>query len=299
MNKENLQKVVDALKSQRDFKFNDFTFKMRFDMSSWLEIESDGIENEHFCNTAGCIGGTAIMVHLQEIVDSDEISKFNHIHDFYRHYRYQDDVELQEWLGMSEKEINQMFHQYRVTKSGYTIPSFFDTVTVDQAIAVIEHYMKTGKVDWVAAGNPVAKAITIAEEYHGGQIDHLIETFTEAYRYSRYTDMSMNEILTATYLHDILSTDYRIDQLLCDFGPKVTIIVSMVTDPTGKELYKKLYGHNEATYLEVAYRLANLHKYLDEDSEFRKLNIFDTADGAYEAIWFEYCERMSYEKNKL
>jgi hypothetical protein len=131
----NKNKIIDALRS--DPKAARKLFAM--------QAESDGT---HTCGTAACIAGYAVMLQAAETAE---------IEPSYCHCTYSD--QAGGWLGLDYDEGRALFTPnlglYDSDKDRTEIRADYvpkwTGVTVQHAIAVLEHLLATGEVDWRVA----------------------------------------------------------------------------------------------------------------------------------------------------
>lgn len=146
MNRTNLQTLIDALRThtlaeQKDVGFNMSTYIGRPNL--WRDQPMNTDHSGRNCGTVACIAGHAAWL----ATDADEVR----------------DIDLtvvpdlaKKWLGLDEYTARELF------LGGYSrpdSPEFLDyltldqlsAVTLDQAIAVLEHLRDTGAVNWPKA----------------------------------------------------------------------------------------------------------------------------------------------------
>jgi len=117
MNKENIQKLIDVLKSEEGLK------GVTFDMATFYG-------EDEICGTVACIAGHAALLTDPNAFTPRRAGTAYNI--------------ARSWLDISVEQANKLF--YALNFPG----SIFD-ITEDQAVAALEHLRDTGEVDWVAA----------------------------------------------------------------------------------------------------------------------------------------------------
>jgi hypothetical protein len=125
LNKENIRKLRGVIAGLPD---------KRFDMSVWVgrrlsngqlfSIFGRSDELIHDCGTAGCIGGWAEAL-MREAKSRRRSAR--------------------SWLGLTEAQEGSLFMPPGWNGDGFAR---------SQAVAVLDHLLKTGKVDWSVAGEP-------------------------------------------------------------------------------------------------------------------------------------------------
>lgn len=118
MNKENIQQVIDVLKSEEGLE------GVTFDMATFYG-------EDEVCGTVACIAGHAAL-----LADPNAFTP--------RRARPAYDI-ARSWLDISVEQADKLF--YALNFPG----SIFD-ITKAQAIAALEHLRDTGEVDWMTAG---------------------------------------------------------------------------------------------------------------------------------------------------
>lgn len=123
----------DAQVTARDrvIQLRDFLEKLppaKFDMGSWGEVNHAA----HTCNTPACIKGWAEALFAHRDMDLRDTGAL---------------------IGLDDQESSDLF------QGGYALQNAcvslrvkqLDEVTTAQAVAVLDHYLLTGRIDWRAA----------------------------------------------------------------------------------------------------------------------------------------------------
>lgn len=111
-NEENIRKVISMIEKKENY----------FDMCSWDSNDPSIKYPENVCGTPACIGGwsEAIIRYEQKIEDDD----------------FLDEYTIAEWLGISDEAADELFY------------GDFGDANRQQAIAHLNHIIKTSEVDW-------------------------------------------------------------------------------------------------------------------------------------------------------
>lgn len=118
MNKENIQQLIDVLKSEEGLK------GVTFDMSRYYG-------EDEVCGTVACIAGHAALL-------ADRLFGFTPHRAGAAYYI------AKSWLDISQDQADRLFYALNFPGSIYD-------VTKAQAVAALEHLRDTGEVDWQAA----------------------------------------------------------------------------------------------------------------------------------------------------
>jgi hypothetical protein len=172
MNRENVQKLIDHLKQVPDGAFNlstwidvQSTARLGVEMDSWnaewllirdrtlagrVLATQAGSAGEHTCGTAACIAGYAALIAASEgvvLAETEELPGLP-VHDV--------QVLALSWLGIGREVGRALFTpnsagvcELRIHADH--VPNWY-VVTANHAIAVLEHLLATGEVDWRRAG---------------------------------------------------------------------------------------------------------------------------------------------------
>lgn len=139
MNEERISKLIDHLKKidEKWFQMEHWLIPITavgdsesylFAINSLEELEKakKSVEEKDWCGTAGCIAGHTCMLFPQE--GRDKGASYHHIPNTAARI-----------LDLTNEEQNYLFTPRIVELSD---------VTLAQAIVVLEHFLKTGEVDW-------------------------------------------------------------------------------------------------------------------------------------------------------
>lgn len=156
MNKVNIQKLIDFLKDLPD---------EEFDMGTWL------VKRVHNCKTKGCLAGWAYTLKLEEEGRTVEWEFIPTDDDGEPGWDWADTAEgdhvvqqeAASWLGLTttwtggedeSPQANRLF-----VPSGYDIGrGTLGTVTKEEAIAVLEHMISHGVIEWNASLREITEA---------------------------------------------------------------------------------------------------------------------------------------------
>lgn len=164
---------------------------------------------------------------------------------------------------------------------------------------------------WIEKINLINKAIGVATTAHAGQVrkgsnlPYITHPYSVAMLARRYTDD--NEIIIACLLHDVLE-DVKLDiyskqQMLEDFGEKITDLVQTVSEPKvagepekpwreRKDAYferlhqAKANGDKRAIVVSCADKVCNLNDVLNDYAEVGDKIWQRFKAGKFEQLWF-------------
>lgn len=138
MNKKRMQALIDTLEGKE--LTTHVGTRLGFNMMHWVgDVDPDPDEddeaatvdhtNGHACGTVACIAGwAAAMARIQSPPNA------------MRRYPI-DSVEAQAWLELGDEEAELLFTPFHTVEN-------WDSVTVEDAVDVLSHLLKTGCVDW-------------------------------------------------------------------------------------------------------------------------------------------------------
>lgn len=138
MNKERLQKVIDAIKSVKDGD------PLGFNMDMWIGLADPDFPEHcdktgHECGSVACIAGWAHSlsqpeVKLGELLEGDS------------------EVEGRKWLDLNHEEAQRLFlggvGKYDDGWDNFEALVELGLVTQADALKVLEHTVATGDIDW-------------------------------------------------------------------------------------------------------------------------------------------------------
>ncbi len=149
MNIENINKVIEALKADRDHPIQHFKMRDFADIIDFGKREGEGYQ---VCNTAMCVAGWANTIAMLERNDPDlkTAAYFGSAGDKYA---------AAEWLGIDLTQADHIFFMEKDDNtengSGQTALNMFDAANRDAryaaAIEMLETLRDTGRASWQQA----------------------------------------------------------------------------------------------------------------------------------------------------
>lgn len=130
MNPDRIDRVIASIKGEITR-----TKNIGFQMADFLQSNEilDQDMSGRNCGTVACIAGHAFV-----------LSGGGKVHDS----RLDIVDRAQRYLDLSNEETNLLFYGNYVNRMGHSNQVRLSDVTPEQAIAVLEHFKTTGKVDW-------------------------------------------------------------------------------------------------------------------------------------------------------
>lgn len=139
MNVENLNKVINAIKNDRDKDVSHFKMGV---FSDTIDRAKQTEEGYQLCNTAMCVAGWANTINMIEN-NAPELTTEEYF-DF-----VEDTDNAASWLDISNEDADHIFYM-----RGANIGSF-DLANKDKryaaAIEMLEHFRDTGEANWLRA----------------------------------------------------------------------------------------------------------------------------------------------------
>lgn len=150
MNIENINKVIEAIKADREKPVSHFTMGSYASIIDF-EARPGDVKGYQVCNTAMCIAGWANTIRMLDI--NDPRLKTDAYFDYVGNR-----FEAAHWLGISDEDAKHMFfmeNKDAENTGGQDALDAFDKSDRDArynaAIAVLEHLRDTGNADWQKA----------------------------------------------------------------------------------------------------------------------------------------------------
>lgn len=123
MNVKNIKTVRDHIAAVDAKRFEMATWASAGSRGNYSRADVDSLELIHDCNTCGCIGGWS-----EGLLRVDE----------------SDTRQARELLGLSDLQAEELFF-------AHSHPLPMNKITQAEAVAVLDHLLATGEVDWSVA----------------------------------------------------------------------------------------------------------------------------------------------------